>query len=81
MVGAIRAEETRRTQPTQPIKQGSWGLTEAGMRLLQVLCIHAVVILTCFFVGLLIVGAGVSDPFACSWDSSPPIELLCLALL
>lgn len=33
------------------------------------------------FVGLLIVGAGVSDPFACSWDSSPPTELLCPALL
>lgn len=30
MVGARRVEETRRTQPTQPIKQGSWGLRETG---------------------------------------------------
>lgn len=39
-------EDTRRTQPTESGKQGSYGLTETGacMGLHQDLCIHVVAI-------------------------------------
>lgn len=83
--GVEGMEDTKKIQPTESTKQGTYGLIETEtaskgpcMCLHQVVCIYGVSINAWWDCGIPDCGSGcIFDSFAYSWDSFPPVGLTC----